>query len=345
MEFPPRSVSCCVRGGCCEQRLRAPALLCRALQPDLTPPKLAQATQKCIPATLYDWVPSRTHDPPTPARRHALPALPRVLRAPRHDQGRRRTAGERPAGRRQHDPGGGRRGGRAGGGVLLRPGRRGLPDGALPRLPRPPPGDAGRPRTPMGARARLLPRARLARARARRPGGRRRAGSARPHRGGGRRPGADPHGRPRPVPVRHGEGDGAAARRPREEGPTADRPGRGRAPLRDPTGAGAGLHRAAWRPVGRAPRREGHRREARRGDPAPQRLARRRARGGGPRRRPRARPGSAPRVPRHRDAAAGGREAPGGRRARPRGRGGGGEEARDEAAGGEAGEGGGRGGA
>ena len=53
-------------------------------------------------------------------------------------------------------------------------------------------------------------------------------------------------------------------------GPGRGRPRPGARDLRDRAGAGAGLHRAARRPVGRAAGREGHRRQDRRRPAAPQ---------------------------------------------------------------------------
>ena len=75
--------------------------------------------------------------------------------------------------------------------------------------------------------------------------------------------GADPHRRPRHVPVRDRQGPrpAAAARRRRAR---RSRPGRGRRALRHRPRPGAGLHRPARGPVGRAAGRQGHRREDRR---------------------------------------------------------------------------------
>ena len=132
-------------------------------------------------------------------------------------------------------------------------------------------------------------------------------GVARPGRGGRRRRGADPHGRPRHVPVRDRRGVGASAGRAGQARPRADGAGGGRGALRDRARARPGLHRAARRPLRRPAGDEGDRREARRGHPAPPRVAR-----GGPRCRRKGRPGAkhpGPRarrargLPRDRDAA------------------------------------------
>ena len=66
----------------------------------------------------------------------------------------------------------------------------------------------------------------------------------------------------------------------RRERARPDRPGRGAGALRRRAEAGAGLHRAARRPVGQAPGRARRRAEAGRRDPPRARLARGRAEGG-----------------------------------------------------------------
>ena len=95
----------------------------------------------------------------------------------------------------------------------------------------------------------------------------------------GRRARADPHRRPRHVPVRgRRDHDPAPARAP--GGPGRDGRRRGRGALRHPAARRAGLHRAARRPVRRAAGREGDRREDRGRAAAPPRQPR-----GGDRRR------------------------------------------------------------
>ena len=94
-------------------------------------------------------------------RRHPVAALPRLLRAARLDQGRRRPARQRPPGNREPPAPGGRGAPPAGRGALLR--RRGgdLPHRRLRGLPRRPSPDAGRPAPPVAPGARLLRRLRL----------------------------------------------------------------------------------------------------------------------------------------------------------------------------------------
>ena len=81
-------------------------------------------------------------------------------------------------------------------------------------------------------------------------------------RGRCRRAGAALHRRPRHVPVRLRRGHGPVAGGQGRD--RADRARRGPRALRRAPRAGAGLHRSARRPVGRAARRQGHRREDRR---------------------------------------------------------------------------------
>ena len=181
----------------------------------------------------------------------------------------------------QHDPRRVRRAERPRGGVLHGSRRRPVPGRAVPRLPRPPPADARRSRPPVEARAEALGGARLGHAEDPRARGRRPARRARRGRGGGGRRGADPHRRPRPLPVRDRQGDGAAARRPRQEG-ARRRSGRPRCagatasiPSRCPTSSRC----AATRPTA-FPARRGSARSA---PPtsSPPRNARGRAGGGG----------------------------------------------------------------
>src|SRR4051794_25569058 len=149
-------------------------------------------------------------------------------------------------------------------------------------------------------------------------------------------PGAGrPRGR-RHVPVRErARPDPAPARPP--AGPGRGRAGRRARDLRDRPGAGPRLHRAARGPERRPAGRQGHRRQDR-GRPA---AAQGRPRARDPGRDPRVplgpqvadRAGSpAAHVPGHRDAARRAVGAPPGRADRPRGRRGGGREARDEPA-------------
>ena len=248
----------------------------------------------------------RGHAAAPVARRHPAPALPRVLRAAGLDHRRRGPRGQRAARLGQPAPvlRGEVRAARRD--LLLRPGGGALPHRALPALPRAPPADARPARRPVGARAGAVRGARLDRdrvghARGRRPDGRLREGGGRRRR---HRP--DPHRRPRHVPVRRAGRDRPAPARP-PGGAGRDGRGRGRGALRRPAGGGAGLHRAARRPVGRAARREGDRREDRGGAAQAPRHARGRDRRRGAReavgaaRADRA-GGRAARVPRDRDA-------------------------------------------
>ena len=276
----------------------------------------------------------RTHDGTPAARRHAAPPLPRVLRAARLDHGRRRPPGQRAARLRQ--PAAVVRGAlqAARDRLLLRPGVRRLPHRALPALPRAPAADAGRARAPVGARAGALRGARLDRrrarvARGRRPDVRLRA-SARSTAGGN----AQILTGDRDMFQCAGDGITILLQQARQEGPTEMGPEEVEERYGIPPADRARLHRAARRPVRRAARREGHRREDGGRPAAPPRLAR----GGDRRRDPRA-AGRAPRADRagrraarvqgHRDAARRRRRAPAGPRDRPRGRRGGGRGARD----------------
>ncbi|CAA9485154.1 MAG: DNA polymerase I, partial [uncultured Solirubrobacteraceae bacterium] len=205
---------------------------------------------------------ARARRNPGPARRRGRPVahVPRVLRAAHDDHGRAGPAGQRAARHDEPHPPGRRAAAPPRGGDVLGPRGRALPHGGLPRLPRRPPADAGRARRAMGAGPGVLRGARLAVPARRRPGGRRRPRLPRRRGDRGRRAGAPLHGRPRHVPVRLG-----LRRRPlprqRPAGPGVRRRRRGPRAVRDRAGAGAGLHRPARRPVGRAARREGHRGE------------------------------------------------------------------------------------
>ena len=101
---------------------------------------------------------------------------------------------------------------------LLRAGVGHLPDGALPAVPRPPPADARRARAPVGAGAGALRGARLEGRRPRLARGRRPDARLRDGRGRGGRPRADPHRRPRHVPVRARRRH-VLLQRARQEGP------------------------------------------------------------------------------------------------------------------------------
>ena len=241
---------------------------CQSLVPRVLPSASLSSSSPVIVSmgrTLVGCAGGRT----PPARGRPGAPLPRLLRAARLDHRARRQPGQRPARLAQPTPAGGRGALAAGGGAVLRRRGRDLPHRRLPGLPRPPPADARRPRDAVDAGPGAVRGARLDRPRPCRPGGRRPAALARPLRDGGRRHGADPHRRSRPLPVRDRERARAAAahrrRRARGAGPR-----RGARALRHRPRAGAGLHRPARGPVRRPAGREGDRAEDRRRHPAPQ---------------------------------------------------------------------------
>src|SRR3954454_18141639 len=89
---------------------------------------------------------------PAPVVRYARPALPRLLRAARLDQGRRGPPRECAGRLGEHDALVHREVPAAGVDHVLRAGVGGLPRGGLPGLPRRPARDARRPRLAVGAR-------------------------------------------------------------------------------------------------------------------------------------------------------------------------------------------------
>ena len=193
---------------------------------------------------------------PATRRRRSLIALPRILRATGLDQGRIRSAGQRPARHDQPRPPGDRAPRATRGGPLLRRGGRRVPGGASRRLPRRPPRGAGRPPATVGPRPRVLRRLRVGREHPPDAGGGRSARQLRPARDRGRWTRAAPDRRPRHVPVRLRRRAGPLPldRRARRH---RGRAGRGPRALRDRSGAGARLHRPARRPVRWDPGRQG----------------------------------------------------------------------------------------
>ena len=202
--------------------------------------------------------------PAAARRRRAVAALPRVLRAAQVHHGRRRAAGQRAARVRQPGAVGGRAPRAARRGAVHRRRGRVLPHRRAAALPRRPPAGARRARRRSGPTRR--------RSSARSAGRGEDAGDLEADdllgalarvRGRGRRHGADLHRRPRHVPVRGRAGAACCSRAAARTAPSSStstgvRERYGIEPDQVP-----GLHRAARRPVGRHPGRQGHRREDR----------------------------------------------------------------------------------
>ena len=206
------------------------------------------------PDTCYDSRRART----AARHRRAVAPVPRVLRAPGLDQGRRGPPGQRPPRHGEPRPLGRRAPRAACGRPLLRRGGRALPHRPVPELPRGPPPDARGAREPVGRRADALrglrmDRPRASDARGRRPPRRLRAAGER-----GRRRHAPLHRRPRHVPVRERQGDRPLpAAAPRRTGPRRSAPRRSAGATasirsRSPTSSRCGATRPTASPAPRA---------------------------------------------------------------------------------------------